>query len=131
MFDIGKNIRFYRTLNGLSMEDLGEKIGVQKQTIQKYETGKIVNIPSQKIEKIAAVLSVEPTALTSEDAYSVFCELKKSIEAKNQQAYRLGDRRPRHGKHSRRAYVISSGRVALRGRSASSVSHPSALKKKA
>ncbi len=70
--EIGKNIRFYRTLKEMSMDDLGKAIDVQKQTIQKYETGKIAKIPDEKIQKIAAVFEIEPKELTDVNAIDIF-----------------------------------------------------------
>jgi len=45
---------------GLTLEQVAEKVGTSKQTIQRYETGIIANIPSDKIEALAAVLQTTP-----------------------------------------------------------------------
>ena len=60
---IGERIRFLRKKEGLSQTDLAAKIGVIKQTLYKYETGIVTNIPSEKIEEIASVLGVTPAYL--------------------------------------------------------------------
>lgn len=49
----GRNIYEARKSAGLTLEELGKKVGVSKGTIQKYEKGEISNIPSDRIEKIA------------------------------------------------------------------------------
>lgn len=49
----GQNIYEARKKAGLTLEELGKKVGVSKSTIRKYEIGEITNIPSDKIEKIA------------------------------------------------------------------------------
>ena len=49
----GKNIHEARKRAGLTLEELGKKVGVSKSTVRKYEIGEISNIPSDKIEKIA------------------------------------------------------------------------------
>ena len=60
---IGKNIERYRRARGLSMEELGTLLGVSRQTVFRYENGKIENIPRERLEKIAAVLGVSPSQL--------------------------------------------------------------------
>lgn len=57
---IAKNMRLARKNMGLTQEELAHKINVKKQTIQKYESGVISNVPSDKVEAIADVLNVSP-----------------------------------------------------------------------
>lgn len=59
----GDRIRDLRAKQGLTMEELGEKIGVGKATIKKYENGIIENIPSDKIEALADTLETTPAYL--------------------------------------------------------------------
>ena len=47
----------------LTLEDVSEVVGVSKQTIQKYETGVIPNIPFDKVELLAQALSTTPAIL--------------------------------------------------------------------
>ena len=47
----------------LTLEDLAQKIGTSKQTIQRYESGKIANIPHEKVEALAAALGTSPSEL--------------------------------------------------------------------
>jgi DNA-binding XRE family transcriptional regulator len=47
------NIKKYRSSAGLILAEAAQKIGVSKQTVQKYEGGIINNIPSNKIEEMA------------------------------------------------------------------------------
>ena len=61
MNDIGIRIKKLRTLAGLSQEELGRRVGVQRAAINKYEKGSVTNIPIHTIEKIASVLDVSPT----------------------------------------------------------------------
>lgn len=58
-----ENIKKYRSGNDMTLEDVAEKVGVSRQTIQKYESGVISNIPSDKIEKLAEIFSVTPSEL--------------------------------------------------------------------
>ncbi len=61
--DIGLRIKKRRLEKGLSQDEVAEKINTTKQTIYKYETGIITNIPASKIESIANVLDTTPAYL--------------------------------------------------------------------
>jgi len=44
----------------MTQEELANRIGVKKQTVQKYESGEIENVPLDKIIAIADVVGVAP-----------------------------------------------------------------------
>jgi len=55
---LGNRIRHFRKLNGLTQEELSEKIGVENSTLGHIETGK--NLPSMsRLPLIAEALNVE------------------------------------------------------------------------
>ena len=58
---IGERIKELRMISGLSQEELGNRVGVQRAAINKYEKGIVENIPIKTIEKIAMVFDVSPT----------------------------------------------------------------------
>ena len=58
---IGERIKYLRTLADMSQEELGNRVGVQRAAINKYEKGSVTNIPITTIEKIAVVFDVSPT----------------------------------------------------------------------
>lgn len=60
---IGSKIKLRRKELGLSQTELAKSIGVSKQTLYKYETGIVTNIPSDKIELIAQKLDTSPAYL--------------------------------------------------------------------
>ncbi len=64
---IGERIRYLREKNGMSQTTLAEKSGISKQSLYKYEMGIITNIPSDKIEVIAKMLSTTPSYLMGWD----------------------------------------------------------------
>lgn len=64
---VGDRIKQRRKEIGMSQTELAEKVGSTKQNIYKYENGIITNIPSDKIEMIAAVLSTSPGVLMGWD----------------------------------------------------------------
>jgi transcriptional regulator with XRE-family HTH domain len=53
---IGDKMRRLRINRGYTLEDIANKIKLSKQTLSRYETGFIKNIPSNKIEEIAVAL---------------------------------------------------------------------------
>lgn len=57
---IGDRIKEERLKRNYTLEDVAKYAKVSRQTIQKYESGVISNIPSDKIEAIAACLCVSP-----------------------------------------------------------------------
>ena len=68
---IGERIKYLRTLADMSQEELGNRVGVQRAAINKYEKGSVTNIPISTIEKIAVVFDVSPTYLVGWDNIEV------------------------------------------------------------
>lgn len=58
--NIGQRLRLSRKRNDLTLDEAGSKAGISRQTLHKYETGIISNIPSDKIERLAEVYDVSP-----------------------------------------------------------------------
>lgn len=56
----GDRIKELRETAGLTQEDLAKKMNTTKQTIFKYEKGIVTNIPSDRIEELAALLNSTP-----------------------------------------------------------------------
>lgn len=65
---IGARIRLKRKENGYTLEEVAQKLGVSKQTVQRYETGVIANIPSDKIELLSELFNTTPAYLMGWDA---------------------------------------------------------------
>lgn len=60
---IGAKIKNLRVAMKLTQEELADAIGTKKQTIHKYETGIISNIPASKIKALADTLNTTPAYL--------------------------------------------------------------------
>ena len=60
---IGRKIKSLRISLGLTQEELATAVGTKKQTIHKYETGIISNIPASKIKAMADKLKTTPAYL--------------------------------------------------------------------
>lgn len=58
----------------LTLEELAELVGTSRQTIHRYETGKIANIPPEKVEALASALGTTPSVLMgwSDELYDRF-----------------------------------------------------------
>lgn len=63
MSTIGERIKKRRELLGITQEEAGKAIDVSKQAVYKYENNIVANIPSDKIEKLAALLRTSPSYL--------------------------------------------------------------------
>lgn len=68
---IGKNIKKRRLEVGMTLEEVAKKVGVSRQTLSRYETGVIDNIPPHRIEQMAKVLRTTPAALIGWDDKSI------------------------------------------------------------
>ena len=60
---LNDRLKAARTAKGFTLDEVAAKVGVSRQTIQRYESGVISNIPSDNIEKLAAALDTTPAAL--------------------------------------------------------------------
>lgn len=58
-----EKLRQIRRRCGLTLEEVASRVGTSKQTIQRYESGVIANVPKDKIEALAAALGVTPAEL--------------------------------------------------------------------
>lgn len=64
--NVGERIKKARIAKGLTQEELGELLGVQKSAVAKYENGRVVNIKRSTLKKIADVLDIPPFELVYE-----------------------------------------------------------------
>lgn len=60
---MAERIKERRILKGLTQEELGKRIGLQKSAIAKYENGRVENIKRCVIENMAEVLECSPCYL--------------------------------------------------------------------
>lgn len=56
----GERLKQLRLNKGLTQTKLGELIGVRPPTVQRYESGEIVNIKTSTIEKLSEIFGVSP-----------------------------------------------------------------------
>lgn len=67
MPDTGSIIKKLRLDNNMTLEQLGDKVGVGKSTVRKWENGMIANMRRDNIAKIAEVFNVSPAYLIGVD----------------------------------------------------------------
>ena len=60
-------LRQQRIAHGLTQQELGEKVGLKKEAIYKYEKGIVVNPKRSLIEKLAIIFNVSPSYLLGID----------------------------------------------------------------
>lgn len=61
--EIGQKIKKARLEKGMTQQELGDIVGVQKSAIAKYESGRVVNIKRNTLQKIAKALNIRPSEL--------------------------------------------------------------------
>ncbi|MCQ2400677.1 MAG: helix-turn-helix domain-containing protein [Lachnospiraceae bacterium] len=61
--DIGLRIKSLRTERDMTLEELGNKVGVGKSTVRKWENGMIANMRRDKIAVLANALNCSPAYL--------------------------------------------------------------------
>ena len=64
---MAERIKELRLSAGLTQEELGEKIGLQKSAIAKYENGRVENIKRSTIQALADLFGVKPSYILGFD----------------------------------------------------------------
>lgn len=68
--DMAERIKDRRNAMGYTQEELGNKLGLQKSAIAKYENGRVENIKRSVIGKMAKILDCSPAYLMGWDDVS-------------------------------------------------------------
>lgn len=61
--ELGRLIKESRKAKGMTQQELGDIVGLQKSAIAKYESGRVVNIKRSTLQKIASALNIRPSEL--------------------------------------------------------------------
>lgn len=69
MTKLNERIKVLRKKAGLTQEELGEILGIQKASVQKYEKGTISNPKPEMVEKMAKVFNVTPSHIMGWDRF--------------------------------------------------------------
>ena len=65
--EIGARIKFIRKQKGITLADLGARLGISESNMQRYESGKIASISVDFINRLASILEVKPEWLIGWD----------------------------------------------------------------
>lgn len=86
MANMGERIRNLRRDHGMTQGELGEKLGVGRSAILKYENGEVTNIPAEKIRIMANLFGVTPSFIMgfdgiNDDAVAAEVQLIERVES--------------------------------------------------
>lgn len=77
--ELGQIIRDARIARGLTQEELGKLVGLQKSAIAKYENGRVVNIKRSTLQKLAKALDLRGSDLVIESDPEEAAELSARV----------------------------------------------------
>ena len=81
--NIGDTIKARRKELGLTLEQVGDAVGVGKSTVRKWENGMIANMKRDKIVQLAGILQMSPVDLIEYEILDIYLsdEEKDLLEA--------------------------------------------------
>lgn len=62
-----EKIKLQRKLLGINQTELGDRLGVKKNAVSKWECGRVEDIPASKIKLMAKIFCVPPSYLIDDD----------------------------------------------------------------
>lgn len=65
--EIGERIKTIRKQKGITLADLGARLGISESNMQRYESGKIASVSIDFINRLAPILEVNPEWLIGWD----------------------------------------------------------------
>ena len=68
---VGDKIKSLRKAMGLTQTELGERVGVKKNAVSKWECGRVEDIPTSTIKALANLFSVSPSYLIDDEGKSI------------------------------------------------------------
>jgi len=79
LVNVGEKIKTARIAKGLTQEQLGELLGLQKSAVAKYENGRVVNIKRSMLQKISEVLGIRPAELITDNTKMTVSENRQKL----------------------------------------------------
>lgn len=73
-------VKELRILNGYTQDELGEKLGIQKSAVSKYETGRVA-LPPDTLMKLCDIFSVSADYLLGRDTVTPLFKKSRSVSA--------------------------------------------------
>lgn len=86
---IGERLKQLRLDHDFTLEEVSKQLNFSRQTLQRYESGVITNIPSDKIEGLAKIYNVSPAYIMgwNEESSSDRLIIKESSSEYNVKTY--------------------------------------------
>lgn len=111
---MAERIKERRNYMGFTQEELGEKLGLQKSAIAKYENGRVENIKRSVIADMARVLDCSPAYLMGWDRKEKNVSLGNTYQIELKQFPMLGKiacGKPTYTNESRESYVMAGADI--------------------
>ena len=80
MENVGQRIKRLRKERKWTQEMLGAKLGVKKAAVQKYESGRVINLKQETIKKLADIFEVPPTTFLDWDSHAKEINLAEQVK---------------------------------------------------
>lgn len=80
MESVGQRIKRLRKERKWTQEMLGAKLGVKKAAVQKYESGRVINLKQDTIKKLSDIFEVPPTTFLDWDDHAKEVDLAEQIK---------------------------------------------------
>lgn len=110
--EMGEKIRNLRIEKGLTLEELGNMVGVGKSTVRKWENGMIANMKRDKILKVSEALETSPAYLMGwkEEMDNRFTAIENVYPVELKRFPMLGEiacGEPKYASEDRESYVMA------------------------
>ena len=111
---MGQKIYDLRTQKGLTLEELGNMVGVGKSTVRKWENGMIANMKRDKILKVAEALGTTPAYLMGWKESENVVSIENIFPIELKCFPMLGEiacGEPRYADEDRESYVLAGANI--------------------
>ena len=111
---MGQKIYDLRTQKGLTLEELGNMVGVGKSTVRKWENGMIANMKRDKILKVAEALGTTPAYLMGWKESENVVSIENIFPIELKRFPMLGEiacGEPRYADEDRESYVLAGANI--------------------
>lgn len=114
MMEMSERIKERRNFMGYTQEELGEKLGLQKSAIAKYENGRVENIKRSVIANMAKALECSPSYLMGWDEDQKIISLDNIYQIELKHFPMLGEiacGKPTYTNEDRESYVMAGTNI--------------------
>ena len=109
---LGQKIKHARLEKGMTQEELGHLLGVEKSAVAKYENGRIVNLKQGTLKKLSAILEIPTSELISEEDSLMQVNVGFRIKERRKALHMTADElAARIGKDRATVYRYESGKI--------------------